>query len=248
MASPQKENGFTPIANELLDKIGGLKLLGSEFQVVFCVLRKTYGWNKKEDWISLSQFEEFTHLSRPTVVSVLKNLIENQIINKSNNKFSVNKDWEKWGGKAGLTSKAGLTRTSKHRLTITSKAGLTHKRQLNTIKDTPAKAVVNKSMKTFNYDTGEYQEEPKKGHKRSDVIELASLFDSMATKLVGKTIRTPKSYFIVLGSMNTHKMKPAGIKMLFEDWFADGKVKDADKVKLSWALSANNINSWKTKN
>jgi hypothetical protein len=104
-----------------------------------------------------------------------------------------------------------------------------------------------KDMKTFNIETGEYQEEIKKGNKRSDVIALAKMFDEMATNYTGKPIITPRSYFIVLNAMNTHKMKPKGIELLFKDWF-DSKEKTENKVNLSFALSAGNINSWKTKN
>jgi phage replication O-like protein O len=58
MASPQLENGYTKIANELLDVLMRHPevMKGSLFQVIAVVWRKTYGWDKKEDSISISQF------------------------------------------------------------------------------------------------------------------------------------------------------------------------------------------------
>ena len=129
MANPQKEQGFTPIAHTILEQIGRTRLLGSEFQVVLCVLRKTYGYGKKEDVISLTQFEKFTGLSRPTVVKTLKNLIARNILVKTAlPAYKFNKDWDSWVVNTALLVKhkdlSGL-----HRLTKTSKDRLTHNRK-----------------------------------------------------------------------------------------------------------------------
>ena len=51
MANPQKENGFTPIANELLEQIIASGLNGNEMAVTFFIIRKTYGFQKKQDEI-----------------------------------------------------------------------------------------------------------------------------------------------------------------------------------------------------
>lgn len=133
MASPQKENGFTPIANEIVEALVKACLLGSEFQVVLFVIRKTYGWNKKYDIISLTQFEQGTGLSRPTVVKTLKNVVIKNIIIKTTlpsgkSALSFNKDYERWVVKAPLLVKSnGIY--SKDALTATSKDALTHKRK-----------------------------------------------------------------------------------------------------------------------
>lgn len=141
----QVENGnFTRIINKAIDELVKAGLLGAEFAIVFFVIRKTWGFNKGEDKISFTQFEQATQLTRPTVSKSLKNLIFNKILVKRAlpNKeivYKFNKYYTQWGSKAGLTSKAVLTRPSKHRLTRTSKAGLTHKRQVkDSIKDSIA--------------------------------------------------------------------------------------------------------------
>ena len=88
--SPQKENGFTPIANELFEAFYRCKLLEYERCVVMCVWRKTYGWSKKEDWISLSQMEIETGISKCNISRVITRLINKKIIQKNGFLKSIN--------------------------------------------------------------------------------------------------------------------------------------------------------------
>lgn len=131
MANPQKENGYTAIANELFERIVKTPLLGSEFQVVLFVIRKTYGFHKKHDQISLTQFEKGTGVSRPTIIKAIKNLVQMNMLVKTplpaKTVFSVNKDWESWVVKTGLLVKS-KGKTSKDAFTKTSKDAFTHKR------------------------------------------------------------------------------------------------------------------------
>ncbi len=143
MSNPQKENGYVPIANELYEQIVKVPLLGSEFRVLLFFIRKTYGFNKKSDKISLTQFEKGTGVSRPTVVKALKNLIaRNMLVKTALLVYSLNKHYETWVVNTAklvkhrrVDSKAVLTTIGKAVLTKTSKAGLTHKRQKTYIKD-----------------------------------------------------------------------------------------------------------------
>lgn len=135
MASPQKENGYTPIANEILEKLVNTHLLGAEYQIVFFVIRKTYGYQKKADRISLTQFEKATGLSRPTVVKTLKNLVSRNILSRSVNLiYSFNKNYETWVVNTPLLVKSN-NNIGKHALTKTSKHALTHKRKKEMTKE-----------------------------------------------------------------------------------------------------------------
>ena len=100
MASPQVENGYTKIANELLDAYSAIRLSGEENQVFWTIVRKTYGFNKKEDSISLSQFCLATGLIKQNVCRALSKLIKKNIvikIDKSNiTKYRIQKDYTKW--------------------------------------------------------------------------------------------------------------------------------------------------------
>ena len=134
MANPQKENGYTSIANEIIEHLVILHLLGSEWDIIMFFLRKTYGYQKKEDWISLGQFQKATGLSRMTVVKCLKNLVVKGVLVKAPLLgYKFNKDWELWGGKAAFTSKHVFTTSGKAAFTDTGKAAFTYKRKKETI-------------------------------------------------------------------------------------------------------------------
>lgn len=127
MASPQKENGYTAIANEIVETILQSGLSASLLYVVLCVLRKTYGFQKKRDAISISQFMQATNLSQRTVVYALQELEAKHIIKIEKHKegglnavnvIAFNKDWEAWDLRAssaqaikkhGGTARAGRT-------------------------------------------------------------------------------------------------------------------------------------------
>lgn len=96
MSSPQKENGFTPIANELFEAFYRCKLLEYERVCIMHIWRKTYGWNKKEDWVANSQFSEETGIPRPHITRTLKALKDKKIVTLLGNKISINKDYDKW--------------------------------------------------------------------------------------------------------------------------------------------------------
>ncbi len=103
--TPQLEDGYTRIANQLLDDLAlKIHLSGNEWKVVLIVIRKTYGFNKKMDAISLTQFQKMIGLSRPSVVEAIKKLVGKNllVINKEpyKNLYSLNKDSGLW-----LTSK-----------------------------------------------------------------------------------------------------------------------------------------------
>lgn len=97
MASPQKENGFTSIANELLEKLCQFSLPGRELRVLLFVIRKTYGYRQKSDWISLSQFAEGTKIDISNICKILKKLVAKNLLIKAKNSYSLQKDWEQWG-------------------------------------------------------------------------------------------------------------------------------------------------------
>jgi phage replication O-like protein O len=57
----------TQCPNEILDRL--LPILSpSQFKLVMAIVRKTYGWHKKSDDISLTQLERMTGMSRQTVI------------------------------------------------------------------------------------------------------------------------------------------------------------------------------------
>ena len=96
MASPQLENGFTRIANEILENLSRVQMSGTEWQFVMCLFRKTYGFNKSEDWITGSQIVMMTGLKKERVSEAKKRLIERKIVTEKRNKISFQKDHDQW--------------------------------------------------------------------------------------------------------------------------------------------------------
>lgn len=101
MANPQKENGYTPIANEILDAIMRTPLTAGEHRTLDAIIRKTYGYNKKEDILSFSQIAGMIGMSRRTVMLAVQNLEVKKIITVIRKHYSpstirFNKDHESW--------------------------------------------------------------------------------------------------------------------------------------------------------
>ena len=101
MANPQKEDGYTAIANEIMEALCRHRIPGEDRQVLDVIFRKTYGFNKIEDYISLSQFVEMTGMKKPNIIGSLKSLLSKRIIiiqmdNGFRKVYRINKDFDKW--------------------------------------------------------------------------------------------------------------------------------------------------------
>lgn len=100
MTTPQIENGFTMIANELLEAILGSGFSHREQSVILAIIRKTYGYAKKEDDMSASQIGALCGVARQHVTSTLNALAGRNVINKRAGKFGmvigIQKDHRKW--------------------------------------------------------------------------------------------------------------------------------------------------------
>lgn len=101
MANPQLENGYIKIANEIMDALIRTRIPGEARQILDVILRKTYGWHKKEDKISRSQFIETTGISERSVIRGLHKLLAMNLITarkdeKNHLIYSFQKDYEKW--------------------------------------------------------------------------------------------------------------------------------------------------------
>lgn len=109
MANPQKENGSFMIANELAEAFALLQLNSSESRLLWFILRKTYGWNKKTDRISHSQFSSGTGIERRNVGRALNSLIKRGIIIKSGTgrqiSYGLHKNYNSWDSSSELKAK-----------------------------------------------------------------------------------------------------------------------------------------------
>ncbi|MCK5127958.1 MAG: replication protein [candidate division Zixibacteria bacterium] len=90
------------IANEIMEALAQIRIPGEARQILDVILRKTYGWNKKEDEISLSQFKEKTGLLSPNIIRARNKLLIMNIISviqKDNSEiptYRFQKDYTRW--------------------------------------------------------------------------------------------------------------------------------------------------------
>ncbi|MBU9360808.1 replication protein, partial [Burkholderia multivorans] len=99
-SNPQLEEGYTRIANELYEAILRFGFTQRQLLVLLTVLRKTYGYGKKEDDMSASQIATMCAMHRPHVSAVLGELGRMNVITKSPGRFGlmlgVNKKYGEW--------------------------------------------------------------------------------------------------------------------------------------------------------
>ena len=102
MASPQHEDGYTRIANEIMEALARFRIPGEARQMLDVIIRKTYGFNKIKDRISTSQLMAATGLRRGLIHRVRKRLLLSNLITVYKNvdsqilSYSFQKDYEKW--------------------------------------------------------------------------------------------------------------------------------------------------------
>lgn len=98
--SPQLENGYTKLANELLDALIGARLTARQWAVVMAIIRKTYGFNKKADEIGLSQLVAMTGIDKAHLSRTVRELEGFKVIHRSagvhGHSLSLNKKYRQW--------------------------------------------------------------------------------------------------------------------------------------------------------
>jgi len=95
-ASPQVEDGHIRVAYEIAEAI--MKTIFSAYQtrVLWVIWRKTYGWRKKVDHISVSQIVQMTGMNQGHVSRTLIELKKRNIIKREGRKTSFNKNYLQW--------------------------------------------------------------------------------------------------------------------------------------------------------
>lgn len=96
MANPQKENGFTPIANELLEALANILLTAYEYKALLIIIRNTYGYKRKE-W-TIKKWKDFEKIGIGTshIKRTINMLSGRDIISVSGKTIRFNKDYETW--------------------------------------------------------------------------------------------------------------------------------------------------------
>ena len=103
MASPQKENGYTPIANELLEAIYRTNFTSTELKTILFTMRYTYGFSRKEHELSLNFISKGIGISKRYISSSVSKLIEDNVLqvvrehtDTQSRIIKLNKNYNKW--------------------------------------------------------------------------------------------------------------------------------------------------------
>lgn len=126
-----QEAGFTKIPNEVLEALCRTRIPGEARMILDVIMRKTYGFGKKQDAIALSQFELATGLTRNNICASINQLSECRFISLhketgSITTYRINSNFSQWSPvskKRRLNKETSLKResTSLHKETYKRK-------------------------------------------------------------------------------------------------------------------------------
>lgn len=98
--SPQCEDGFTRIANELLEAMCKTNFNQSETKIILFIIRKTWGFRLKEAIFKPGEISKGTGLDRQSVYKITMRLKRRKIVKvvylDYGAKISINKHYDKW--------------------------------------------------------------------------------------------------------------------------------------------------------
>lgn len=104
MANPQLEDGFTQIANEILERICAAGLNGQEISVMLLVARFSYGMLKQKCVaMPIDEIANYLEIDRSVVSRLLKNMEDKNLVTCVHKRrgrlpaeYSLQKDWSLW--------------------------------------------------------------------------------------------------------------------------------------------------------
>lgn len=91
------EDGYTRIANDLLEAVMLAGLTQHQLLVCLAIMRKTYGFNKKADWISNEQLSQLTGILPHKCSAARSALVKRHIFIQNGRSIGINKDISSWG-------------------------------------------------------------------------------------------------------------------------------------------------------
>ncbi|MEI9697328.1 replication protein [Moellerella wisconsensis] len=153
------DNGYTRIADEILEYTMASGLSETELCIIMAVWRKTYGFNKKVDWISNEQLETMIR-KHHTHCSTAKNLLINKkVLIQQGRKVGINTNLSEWETKNNGFCKT-LAKPAKK--TLAEPAIKTKQKLLNTIDTITKENKDNNTPLTPQEGNGESDDKPKK--------------------------------------------------------------------------------------
>ena len=114
----QLENGFTKIANQMLQIIYGTNFNATQLKIILCVIRYTWGFNRKKHSFSISFLSKATGVSKRYISDELKKLIDTKVLiiikehtTTTSRVLKLNKDYAQWIGYRTILQQVNNTST-----------------------------------------------------------------------------------------------------------------------------------------
>jgi len=254
MASPQIENGYTRIANEIIEHLLFAGINGSEYRIILCVIRKTYGFGKKDDFISLSQFQKNTLMNRVNVIRTIKSLVAKRLLLKVNSVYKLNKNWEEWVVAKRLPSSQMATGGSSQMATKSSSRLATYKRKKETITKERGslEELITKQSMEYQYDDDIKKVRKHKNigkEKNNELIAIGVLWVNTIMKYSGlsqQEIPIKNIYHVIRACWERENEKWGynEFKDLFT-YFLNSKIKEEDKISFDLCMSEKYVAKYK---
>ena len=193
MADVQLENGYTKIANEILERMALTKLSPTQFRLILVIWRYTYGFNRKDHAMSLNFLAEATGVHKQRVKQELDKLIESNIVivteegtNSKSRKLAFNKDYDTWflqSTKEGTVSEIADTRVSEIADTRVSEIADTRVSEIadtrvSEIADTRVSEIAYQEINNINKNLNKYKEDDEGIVERIlDLLQKSKILD-----------------------------------------------------------------------
>lgn len=104
MASPQRENGFTGVANEVLEAVMMRGFSSLQLRILLLLWRESYGWQRRSAKLSLGLIERTTGIPRARASKLLHGLLDLKVLELvvpatrvSSAVYAFQKDYDRWG-------------------------------------------------------------------------------------------------------------------------------------------------------
>lgn len=147
--NPQLEDGFTPIADELLEAMCRNTMFNVNTRVYFALIRLIYGWGKTSDKIARSQITDLTNIKVNNVTRALQELKKMNMIGVSDlipgvpRTYTIIKTYGDWRPVSKVRPHSNLRKGSIKANTGGSIKADTHHKEFidNTIKSSSKKVI-----------------------------------------------------------------------------------------------------------
>ena len=225
MAKSDPENGHIDIAHDLAEALMKVNLSGYQNRIIWCIFRKTYGWHKSTDKISLTLFEKMTGLKRQNVNRAIKKLEAlNMIIVDRNNRvntYKFNSDYDTWKLNKQSLNKDSLNKDSLNKVQGLPKMGVKTLPKLGVTKEKKETIQKKESLIIFDY----WNEEKIIIHRKLDQATESSINARLKDNSVDE-IRDSIHYYSVILKSDDYRWNYAwtlkdfmqkGFE-LFKDW------------------------------